>query len=216
MSGTGWQSSDLLARFNRMAGRPPADAIGDPVKYIFLADAQDAVITKIAGIVGKAMYGAPTAMTTADSGLTWTFGTDGNGYPLVPLSAHVYPSLNSIPDYPLNPGQDYLDEGSTIRMMNSIPYTGTLYWQGITPPQQISATVQPILMPPPARILIAIKAVEIFADEADRNPDLSDRMEVRWAKEFPDQMTLIRKHFKARHYSGISGRSWGAPLRLGA
>lgn len=200
-----------------MAGRPAtSDAIGDPVKYGFLADGQDSVLTEIAGIVGKVLYGAPIAMTTADSGLTWTFGTDGNGYPLVPLSAHVYPSLNAIPDYPWNPGQDYLDEGSTIRMMNNIPYSGTLYWQGVTPPQQISATVQPILNPPAARILIVIRAVQQYADEAARNPDLSGQMEVRWMKEFPKQMTLIRKHFRGRHYSGISGRSWGFPLRLGA
>ena len=216
MAGTGWQNTDLLIRFNRMAGRPPADAIGDPVKYLALADAQDAVITKISGIVGRAMYGAPTLMTTADSGLTWTFGTDGNGYPLVPLAAHVYLSLSAIPSYPWNPGQDYLDEGSTIRMPNNTPYTGTLYWQGITPPQQISASVQPILNPPAARILICIKAVQTFAEEAIRNPSLVDEMQMRWDREFPEQMTAIRKHFKGRHYGGFGNRIPWFPIRIGA
>lgn len=216
MAGTGWQSSDLLIRWNRLAGRPPADAISDTVKYLSLADGQDAVLTEIAAIAPKTLYGAPTAMTTADNGLTWTFGVDGNGYPAVPLAAHVYPSLNSIPDYPWTPGTDYLDEGVQIRMMNNVPYTGTLFWQGIVPPQQISATVQPVIQPPAARILICIKAVQAYAEEAVRNGALSDQMQIRWDREFPKQMTLIRKHFRGRHYSGFSGRVFGFPMRIGA
>jgi len=169
VAGTGWQSTDLLSRFNAMAGRPSADAITDTVKYGLLADAQDAVMSRIAAICGKQQNQAPTAMSTADGGYTWTFGTDGNGYALYPLGARVYPTLTSIPDYPWTPGLDYLDEGTTIRMPNNMAWTGSLYWYGIVGPQAISASVQPVIQPPPARILIVIDAVRSFAEQFVRN-----------------------------------------------
>lgn len=208
----GWSSSDLLIRFNRLAGRPPADAITDTLKYLNLSDAQDQVVTEIASLAPKALFNAPTQMATADGGLTFTFGTDGNSYPIVPIAARIYPNLLAVPSYPWNPGADYLDEGATIRMPNNNPYTGAVpYWQGIVPPTQISATVQPVLQPPAARILICIRAVQFFAEEAIKNGALADQMQIRWDREFPKQMTVLRKHFCGRSY-GSTGRIQWYPL----
>lgn len=197
MAGTSWQSTDLLTRFNAYAGRPSTDAITDAEKYQRLSDGQDAVLTEIAGVTPKQLYGAPTAMTTADGGYTFTFGTDGNGYALFPLGgAQIYPNLTAVPDYPWQPGVDYLDEGTQIRIPNNIAWSGTLYWRGIAPPQAISATVQSIIQPPPSRILVVIKGVQIFADEYLRNAALSDQMQLRWERQWPKQAVMLRRHFR--------------------
>lgn len=213
MAGTLWQSSDLLSRWNRLAGRPTADAMSNTEKYQRLADAQESVLSKIAGIVPNVLYGAPTAMTTADGGYTWTFGTDGNGYPLFPLGkAQIYQSLDAIPNYPWIPVRDYLDEGTQIRIPNNMQWSGTLYWRGITPPQEMSDTVQPILQPPSARILIVIEAVRTYAEEVDRNSGLADRMQAKWDSEFGPAMTMIRKHFRGARGLGPLTTPWGRPL----
>lgn len=213
MAGTGWQSSDLLARFNKLAGRPTVDAISDPDKYQYIADAEQYVINRIASIKPSVLYGAPAALTTADGGLTFTFGTDGNGYSLFPMGrARIFPSLSAIPGYAWNPGIDYLDEGVQIRMPNNTPYAGTLYWYGITPTQQISASVQPVLMPPSIRMLNVIEAVKNFAESANvRNANLADRMTVRFEREFGNAMTLLRKHFASGGGLGRLLMPWGAP-----
>jgi hypothetical protein len=220
MAGTGWESSDLLARFNRMADRPapPADAYPDATKYQLLADAQDSVLNKIASVAPRVLYNPPTLMTTSDGGYTFQFGTDGNGYPLFPMGkTRIYQDLDSVPDYPWRPGLDYLDEGTQIRMPNNIQWSGTLYWYGITPPGELSATVAPVLQPPPARILIVIEAVSMFATDFARNGALAQMMEGRWQKEFGPWMTTLRRHFRGGGAMGgllssnypVYGGSWG-------
>jgi hypothetical protein len=196
MTATGWQSVDLLTRFNRLSGRPATDAVTPATKYGYLADAEQYVIGRIAAIKPSILYGVPTALTTADGGLTFTFGTDGNGYPLFPMGrATIYPSLNAIPGGAWVAGRDYLDEGATIRMPNAVPYTGTLYMYGITPTQQISADVQPMLQPPPIRMLDVLWAVKTFAEAGFRNTEMADRMELRFEREFGQAMLMLRKHF---------------------
>lgn len=212
MAGTGWQSSDLLTRFNLIAGRSSTgDAILDPTKYQYIADGEQYTITRIASIKPSILYGAPAALTTTDGGYTFTFGTDGNGYALFPMGrARIFPSLAAIPSAPWNPGTDYLDEGVQIRMPNNTPYTGTLYWYGLTPTQQISATVQPMLQPPEIRILDVIQAVKNFAESAGvRNAVLADRMTVRYEREFGDAITMLRKHFKGGGGLGRLLMPWG-------
>lgn len=216
MAGTGWQSADLLTRFNQLAGRPSGDAITDPTKYQFLADAQQAVITKIAGIYPRSLYGAPTAMTTADGGFTWTFGTDGDGYALFPMGkAGIYSSLAAVPDYPWVPGVDYLDEGVQIRLPNNRSWAGTLYWYGITPPQELSATVQPVLQPPSARTLIVSEAVRKFATTAVRNADLAAMAAQEFDREFGPIMALLRRHFRGGGALGPLTFPWGRPSGTG-
>ncbi len=215
MASVGWQSSDLLTRFNQTAGRPATDAITDPAKYIFLSDGQEAVITEVAGVMPKPLLGAPTLMTSADGGYTFTFGTDGNGYALFPIATKIYPSLNAIPDYPWKPGIDYLDEGVQIRMPNNIAWSGSLYWRGITLPQQISASVQPVIQPPPSRTLIVTKGVQLFAEQFLRNAALADQMEIRWQRQWPKHCTMMRRHFSGARASGSLTGSVGGPSQYG-
>jgi hypothetical protein len=209
MAGTGWQSADLLTRFNQVAGRPTTDAISDAAKYVRLSDAQESVLARIAAIAGSQQDQAPTAMTTADGGKTWTFGTDGNGYAVYPLGAKVFPTLTAIPDYPWTPGIDYLDEGTQIRMPNNLSWTGQLYWRGVVGPPAITASVQPVLQPPAARILVVLEAARSFAEEYVRNGPLADRMAARFEREFASQMTSIRRHLRGNGTVSLFGWSMG-------
>lgn len=51
--------------------------------YAFLAEAQDEVVTMIATHDPKAVCNSPTALTTSDSGLTYTFPSASTAPPLV-------------------------------------------------------------------------------------------------------------------------------------
>lgn len=203
MAGTGWDSSDLLTKWNQYTGRPSSgDSIQDATKYQYLADAQSEVIGEMVSVAPKpfiAASGGPINITanTTDN-IVFTFGVDGDGYPLMALATKIYPALTAIPDWPLIPGADYLDEGTQIRMPNNItlPFPA-LYMYGVVFPQRMSATVQPALQPPAARMLIVYKAVEIFANGAGvRNAQLADRMAAKYQLEFGKWMTTIRRHFQ--------------------
>jgi hypothetical protein len=197
MAGTGYQSSDLLAAFSVASGIPSASTtVTDATKYGYLAQAQDQIILEIANTVGNVLWGNPTLMTSADGGYTYTFGTDGNGYSLFLLDGHIYPDLNAIPSTPWVPGQDYIDEGITIRSLNNVPFSVAPYFQGITTPAAMSASVQPVLYPPYARILIPIRAVQNFAEYGKRDFDLATRMQARWDREWGQIVTQMRKHLR--------------------
>ena len=203
MAGTGYQSTDLVATFNLLANRPvgetgSAGPVTDTQKYQYLAQAQDQCILQIANISGNVLYGNPTLMTSADGGYTYTFGVDGNGYPLFLLDGHIYPTLNSIPSCPWVPGQDYLDEGVTIRSLNNTPFSVAPYFQGITTPAAMSASIQPVLTPPYARLLIPIRAVQNFAQAGKRDIDLYTTMLARWNAEWAVISVAVRKHLRGR------------------
>lgn len=215
MAGTGYTSADLLWWFNQLSGRGTntADAVTPASKYAFLAEGEAYTINRLCAIpaCAKALFGTPAALTSADGGYTFTFGTDGNGYSLFPLaSAGIYPSLSAIPGGAWQPGIDYLDQGTSIRMPNNVPYTGTLYWYGVTPRQQMSDTVEPVLNPPTIRMLIVRRAVSIFAETGNiRNEALANREAALFEKEFGEACTLLRKHFKNGGAMGRLLYPWG-------
>lgn len=210
MAGTGWESADLLARFQLYAGLSANPSITPTQQYQCLADGQNEVLVEIANVVPRVLYGAPTAMTTSDGGYTWQFGTDGNGYALFPLGkASIYPNLDAVPDYPWQPGLDYLDEGTQIRIPNNISWPGPLYWYGMTPPAAISATVQPVIQPPTSRILIVLKAVRIYAEQFAKNAELAADMDARWEKTWPKQAAMLRRHFRGSSRLGPLTGAWG-------
>src|SRR5690606_34156080 len=114
-------------------------------------------------------------------------------------SGSVYRSLDAIPQSPMRVGVDYIDEGVQIRIPNDRAYSGQLFWYGITQPPALSASTQPFIQPPAARILIVIEAVRIWAEDFDRNGALADRMANRFARELPPWLTQIRKHLQSRY-----------------
>ncbi len=172
-----------MSRFNTAAGRPATgDSFSDASKYQLLSDAQQEIIGDLSAIApwtlySKAAYASTPTLTTSDSQI-FTFGTDVNGNPMFPTGkVMIYPSLTAIPDSPWREGYDYLNEGTQIRIPNNGTYSGTLYWRGIAPVLDISATNQPALLPVQARILIVYKAVWYYASTGNRSPELAASMQ---------------------------------------
>lgn len=199
MASTGYESTDMLASFSLLSGIPSGSTtVTDTSKYSYLAQAQDEIIIEIANVVGNALWGSLTLMTSADGGYTYTFGTDGNGYSLFLLDGHIYPNLNANPSTPWVPGEDYIDEGVRIRSLNNVPFAVAPYFQGITTPAAMAAGVQPVLYPPSARVLIPIRAVQNFAEAAKRDFDLATRMQTRYDRMFGKIVTQMRKHLRGK------------------
>jgi hypothetical protein len=188
MAGYGYESIDLLNLFNRYAGRPEGDLIPDSAKYDRLAKAQDKVLMYIMATCPRVLYQGPTAMTSADGGYTWTFGTDDNGYAIFPLgNAQIYPTLSAYPSYPWVPGADYLDLGTSVKMPANTPWGGSLYWVGVIQPEAITGNVDPFMD---------------FAREFMRDPGLVDEMQRKWNEDWPVHITAIRKHFRGSQSLG--------------
>jgi hypothetical protein len=193
-----FDSAWLLAEFDRLAGRPDADEITDAQKYQRIAQAQQEVYFDIAAVYPYALYrtGGPTATTTS-GGIVHTFGTDGQGHAVAPLGqVWIGRSTSRYPDTDLVEGEDYINEGTQIRMVNE-RVESTLYWNGIPTPADITSAVEPSLRPAPARILIAIKAVKNFAEEGDQMPNLAASMERRYAHELTKALLNLKNQFRA-------------------
>lgn len=184
-------SANLLTLFNQMAGRPASgDSITDPEKYARLSAAQNVVVEDAASRVPKALYykgtsGSWPTLSTTDNQV-FSFGTDLNGNPLFPIGkVRIFPSLSAIPDYPWVEGMDYTWEGTSIRLPNNTTYGGTLYWQGIAQPIDITAMNQPTVVPVSFRQLIVYEAVRRYAMEGGtRNMELFQLMDAAYDKMF--------------------------------
>lgn len=207
MSGT-WTSPSLLTRFNNFAGRPQSgDQFIDTSKYQLLADGQRFVIDDIASRFPKVLYPSggyssyPT-LTTTDNQI-FSFGTDVNGDPLYPTGKFaVFPSLASIPDDPWTEGFDYYVQGTgsggmTIMIPDNRTYSGTLYWYGLAPQADITASQAPSLFPVDSRILIVWQAVKMFAEMGNRNGALADRMEAKYDKDFARFALVWRTQYRS-------------------
>ena len=198
-------SQELLALFNRLTGRAAMDKITPTEKYSMLYDAQNEVISEIATVAPKSLYpkvatGSLPAMSTTDNNV-FTFGLDADGNRIAPVgSVQIYKYLTDVPDRPLIPDLDYLDEGDQIRLPRKRTYAGTLYWRGITFPLGLDIAVghEPALIPGPANELTAIRAARNFFESGNlRNAAMADRMEKRWAQRWPKWCLVWKRQFSS-------------------
>lgn len=116
--------------------------------FDFATEEQDEIIKWISVFIPDAMISAPTQLTSADGGLTYTFGTDVDTAAVFPLGFSLYASKSNIPDYPLEEGVDYLIEGTRIRMPFNAPRTfdgGGPWAQTVTPGNVIATGTQPTI-----------------------------------------------------------------------
>lgn len=194
---------DLLRRFKDLAGLADGSEIDDDDDiYPLLSDAQLIVTRELAARCCKSLYGAPSLMSTADSGATYTFGASpiDATKKLLPLGwVQISPRLNDFTgDYftGWQEGVDYLGESDRIRIPANRRYAGTLYARFVPTPPPITAAVDPILRPPEIGELTVIKAVELFAEQGDVSPKLAERMERKWAKSFPIWCHTLKKQFR--------------------
>lgn len=166
-----YDTADLVARCQRVALRPTTDAQQTTADwYAFLSEAQDEWYHTFATICPQVLYGNPTVMTTADLGLTYTFGTDPDGNNIFPMGSV---EIRANPGGPLllptvewGVMNDYVQEGDHIRWANNTKRqfgtTGPVA-RFITPPYLIDATHAPVLKPVDARMLLVYRACAKWA-----------------------------------------------------
>ena len=165
-----FDSADLLARLRLALNRPTSDeAMSDADCYSFLTEAQQDVAQRIAFECPEEMYGALTLLTTADSGATYTFGTDADAAAICPMGRILLLASKTGPEIP--PGDD--NSGSTSAFIfedDKIRWPGAKtrtfadgpYARFVTPPGLLSAAVAPVI-PKPARGMLPYKAAAMAA-----------------------------------------------------
>lgn len=163
-----WDSADLLARVRRYINRPDDDElVTTTFVYALLTEAQTEVLGALATLAPLSQMGAPVLMTTADSGVTYTFGTDANGYAIFPLACEVYGEVNGreLSACSWQYGGDFVIEGDKIRMPGNVAQTfdSGPYARFVRADASISASIEPILKPAPARVLLVQKALINYA-----------------------------------------------------
>lgn len=213
----------LVARLRRELRRPQNDqALRKEVAYEYLTEAQDDVFRMIASIAPEENYGSPTLLTSANGGLTYTFGVDADGDPIEPIGhIELYPSITGLPMIGgsfFDPGADYVfDGGNTVRF----PGGKTKTFGGVGPyarfcvaPGVIDDDHEPSLKPVRARPLIVYRAAEKWA----RGPGKSDptpyttAFKDAWIGKPEDGITGIIQSLKTREMAKYAeapeGRWW--------
>lgn len=209
-----FDSASLLSQFNRYTGRPASgDTISDADKYVRLSEAQNRVVQDMFARVPNSLYphsnNLPT-MTSVNGGNIWTFGTDPQGFAIAPMGkAKIFENQQSFPDFPWIEGMDYVNEGTQIRLTNGRTWSTPLYWYGITPPADITASVQPSIFPPAFRDLIVFQAVTMYGEEGKRDTELADRFAQKYARRFAEGCLSWKTSFS----SGGALGSWSG-LRI--
>jgi hypothetical protein len=167
-------SAALLSFVKKQAARPATDeSMSDAQWYSYLARGQRDWLQIIAAIAPESNMGAPTAMSTSDSGVTYTFGTASADTANITPIGHV-----ELYDGPrgtlLRPGTyddvgcDYVIEGDRVRFPGNVARTfpNGLYARFVDPqPADIASGTEPVLKPVNARLLIAYRALILWAEE---------------------------------------------------
>lgn len=172
-----YDSADLVQRC-RDAAQLPADdeMMDDPAWYRLLTAAQAQWYPQMAAHIPQAFYGAPERLESADGGLTYPFGDDLDGRPIIPLGQVQVFRTEADANRPegaqvwaLRPGVDFIAEATQLRMR--LTGAAGLFPDGgpwvrmIEPPSAIDATHEPVLLPVHARELLVLGAVEAWATQ---------------------------------------------------
>lgn len=192
-----WDSADLLAKFKLYANRPTTDeALGSTQIYTLLTEAEQVQMAKLAVYAPHSQMGDPVLLTSADGGVTYTFGTDGDGNNIFPLACEVYAKIDGRELYAASwaSAGDFAIQGNKIRAPgNKVrSYVSGPYARFIRADNTISASTQPVMRPPAARELILWDALKLWANvggEIDAGPWEQRYAEAwdRWVKAFQSQ-----------------------------
>jgi len=195
---------DLLARLRFQLKRPVADeTLSDPQAYQLLSDAQRILFEDVAVRAPQAFLTAPSLMLTADGGFTYGFGTDSNGYPMLPMAkVQLFWKLTDVPDSPLIEGWDFLNEGATVRRPNAATFPSAPYWRGVPQPADISASVQPTA-PVETRMLLVWKSAELYAGLGNLRE--TDAYEALYTKGLSRALLRLKTTFGPGGSGGLSG-----------
>lgn len=203
-------SADLLARVKADLNRPTTDeALGDPQLYSYLTEAQQRVMMRIAQNCPEAMLSAPTKLTTADAGLTYSFGTDVDTNAIFAFGGV---EIRSSPKgRVILPGSDWDDtterfifDGSVIRWpgQRTRTFTDGPYARFMTPPNVVASGSQPVLVPRFARILMVYDACARASRRLKQDYTIyEDLFDDRWMHE------VLPSMLKQYHGQGLMANS---------
>lgn len=179
-----WSSSDLLQRAKFYAQRPTLDAtMADSDWYSLLTEAQSHWQRVITSQVPQSQYLGPVQLQSQDGGFTYYFGTDPDGNQINPMHAELTQSPTGRPWFAgahFDQSGDFVWEGDHIRFygQRARPMTNGPWAVYVQPSGTLNANTQPVLKPPAARILIAIRATILWATRGGyRNPAPFEKIE---------------------------------------
>ena len=206
-----FDSADLLSRTRALLNRPDTDeGLSDAQLYVLLGDAQRRLMTLLAFHAPESNYGAPTLLTTADSGTTYTFGTDADSANICPIG-HI--ELRESKTGAMIPPASEWDVSTLAFLFNSdvIRWPGQKsrtfadgpYARFVTPPGLLNASTAPVLKPLYARQLIVYDGAERAAIRLGTDPTPFGQM---FDALFPEILQTITTAF---HGVGITATQGG-------
>ena len=215
-------STDLIARVRKQARiQGQTDFPTDPQLFEWLTDGENFVKAIVATYCPRALITAPVLMTTADGGLTYQYGADASGNAVIPFGqVNLFRQLADIPDFPLEPEVDFLDEGTQIRSIANVATTtmypsGAPYFQGMVPTTLLSssASTQPTIVPADKRQLSVYYACAEYAAAGgafDPTPYVEQPLD--GGKAWPSGMTAWVKQLQLQYANrGILGATRSSP-----
>lgn len=199
-------SADLLSRVKALVNRPSTDeAITDAQYYVMLGDAQRRVMTLLAFHAPESNYGAPTLLTTSDSGATYTFGSGVSPIGHIELRESKTGSMIPPASEWDNTTLGYLFESEKIRWPGQKlrTFADGPYARFVTLPTVLDGSTAPTLKPDYARELIVYDGAERAALRLGIDPTpYSAMFNARW----PEVLAAI---VTAHHGAGIVGIQGG-------
>ena len=222
-----YSSSDLLDRFRRYADRPSTDEdLLDADIYAYLTDAQVQVVGELAALFPRLLMSAPTLMTTADSGVTYTVGTDSEGATIYPFGhAEVYAqATNGQEMYGSTYGAyngDFVFEGGAIRVPsgNTRTFNSGPYIRYVALPITISASVEPILNPKQVRVLLLYRALVLWANTGGhRDPrPFEDMYQTAWlgSNRTGGLLAMLTTQYRQSGNAALAGVEWWRAFKMG-
>ena len=165
-----FDSADLLDRLYTKVRRPTTDEhLTSTLGYQLLSEAQIDAAQDLVTRAPQAMMGAPLLLTSADSGVTYTFGTTLSGARVFPVGhVEVYALIDGQELYASTYGDregDFVIEGDAIRMPGNTARTFASgpYARACTIAITLDGSTAPTLKPEWLRPLIVTKAAEKYA-----------------------------------------------------
>lgn len=222
MAGIYDTSALCLAALRRYIREPAAATNGWPQDadlYAFLTDAENAVKTDLAPRIPHVLL-QQTQLTTADGGLTYTFGTDAEGNAIYPLGqVEVFSQAADVPFYPLRPYEDFVAEGSKIRMPNAAPRTfptGGPVARFVPMTLKIDGSTNPTLQPIQARELIVIEAARRYGI-ASKQSELVGLAQQDYATALQRLLTAFQTQYSTAGLAAVRSHPWrrGGNWRFG-
>lgn len=192
-----FDSADCAQRVKNRLNRPATDSAftrsaADDVLYEMLTEAQLRVNRLVAIYSPDALWTVPTALTTSDSGATYTFGVDTDSDAVLARGHFVvYESREHIPQYPLVPNVDYLIEGTRLRIPNGATRTfsdGGPWAQYVAPSNVITSSTQPTI-PKEARVCMIEDAAARCAKRLSLDPS---EYEAAFDSEWLEVLAMLR------------------------